>query len=132
VVIKVPGREDNGFWELTVAKSESATNIGHIYQINGKYRVNQKVKYRISGDAGQILWESRILMLNGRVKLMTEEGKKLTADEMSWDPNISKVNARGNVHFETKDLSLNTGKLEADLDLNLLNFTGLTKATYGR
>ncbi|NLW45765.1 MAG: LPS export ABC transporter periplasmic protein LptC [Firmicutes bacterium] len=132
LTLKIPGAEKNGYWELNVARLESKDEIGEMKEINGDYFLDKKPIYHISAESGIIQWKTRVLQMEGQVNLKTNDGKSLRADEISWDPNIRKILAVNKVVLESPGLTVTTEKLDGDLSLEQVKFSGITKSFYRR
>ncbi|MGE5581437.1 MAG: LPS export ABC transporter periplasmic protein LptC [Bacillota bacterium] len=131
--IKIPGAEKDGYWELTVSKFADLSDVGRLNKVEGSYYRGRKPVYLISGETGVIYWNSRVLELQGNVLIKTYDGsKKITADELVWDPNQKTITARHNVTLETSNLTVNAETFSSNLYLNRASFTGMTKAVYER
>jgi hypothetical protein len=70
--------------------------------------------------------------MDGQVNLKTDDGKSLRAEEISWDPNIRKILAVNKVVLESPGLTVTTEKLDGDLSLEKVKFSGITKSFYRR
>ncbi len=132
LMLKIPGAEKNGHWELNVARLESKSDLGLLKEINGEYLLNKKPIYYLSAESGIIQWKTRVLQITGQVNLKTNDGKVLKAEEVSWDPNTRRVTAEKKVVLESPDLTITMNKLDGDLDLNKVKISGMTKAIYRR
>jgi len=132
LILKIPGAEKNGHWELNVARLESKEEIGLLTEINGEYLINKKPIYNISAESGTILWKTRILQINGKVNLKSNDGKVLRAGKISWDPNTRRITAEEEVVLESSDLMISTDKFDGDLSLEQVKISGMTKAYYRR
>jgi LPS export ABC transporter protein LptC len=132
LILKIPGAEKNGYWELNVARLESKSDLGLLTEINGEYLLNKQPIYYISADSGTILWKTRVLQITGKVNLKTNDGKALRAVKVSWDPNTRRITAEKEVVLESPDLTVSTDKLDSDLRLEQVKIVGMTKAFYRR
>ncbi len=132
ITIKVPGSERGKYWDLAVERLVKQEERGRLIRINGRYMVNKLPLYRLSADSGLMNWRTRGLEVNGNVVFQTNDGKKLTAAKLIWDPARERVLATGDVILETKDVRLETDSLEADVNLEQAIFPGMTKVTYRR
>jgi LPS export ABC transporter protein LptC len=132
LILKIPGAEKNGHWELNVARLESKEEIGLLTEINGEYLINKKPIYNISAESGTILWKTRILQINGKVNLKSNDGKVLRAGKISWNPNTRRITAEEEVVLESSDLMISTDKFDGDLSLEQVKISGMTKAYYRR
>jgi hypothetical protein len=130
--IKIPVAGRNGLWELKVTQLERTDNIDLLTDVKGAYYENGKFLYRIAAQKGQIYLNSRIFKVSGAVRFESHDGKKITANEMTWDPNGQKILARGRVRLETSRSVLTAAELTADLGVNRLVFSGKTQASYQR
>jgi len=132
LVLKIPGAEKNGHWELNVARLESRDDLGLLTEINGEYLLDKQPIYNIAAEAGTIRWETRVLQITGQVNLKTNDGKLLKAERVSWDPNIRRITAEKNVVLEAPDLTIAADKFECDLNFDQVKISGTTKALYRR
>lgn len=132
LILKIPGAEKNGHWELNVVRLESKDDIGLLTEINGEYLVNKKGIYYISAESGIIQWKTRVLEITGQVNLKTNDGKVLKAEKVSWNPNTRRITAEKKVVLESPDLTITTDKFDGDLNLDQVKISGLTKAIYRR
>lgn len=132
LILKIPGAEINGHWELNVARLESKDDIGLLTEINGEYLLNKKPIYYISADSGIIQWKTRVLEITGQVNLKTNDGKVLKAEKVSWNPNTRRITAEEKVVLESPDLTMTTDKFDGNLNLDQMKISGLTKAIYRR
>jgi LPS export ABC transporter protein LptC len=130
--IKIRGAGQNGLWELKVLELERTDNIELLTDVKGVYYENGILLYRITAQRGQIFVNSRILKMSNTVKFESSDGKKIFADELTWDPNGERIQARGRVRFESARSVLTTDELSADLRLNRVNLSGKTQASYQR
>ena len=111
---------------------ESKEEIGLLTEINGEYLINKKPIYNISAESGTILWKTRILQINGKVNLKSNDGKVLRAGKISWNPNTRRITAEEEVVLESSDLMISTDKFDGDLSLEQVKISGMTKAYYRR
>ncbi len=132
LLLRIPGAEKNGYWELNVARLESKDEIGTMKEINGDYYLNKKPIYHLSAESGIIEWETRILHIAGQVNFKTNDGKSLRAEEVSWNPNTRKILAKNKVVLESPGLTVTTEKLDGDLNLDQVKLLGVTKSFYRR
>ncbi len=132
LVLKIPGAEKNGYWELNVARLESKDDFGLLTEINGEYLLNKQPIYYISAESGIILWKTRVLQLTGKVNLKTNDGKVLRAEKIAWDPNVRRVTAEKEVVLESPGLTISMEKFDGDLNFEQVKITGMTKAFYRR
>lgn len=132
LMLKIPGAEKNGYWELNVARLESKDEIGSMKEINGDYFLNKKPIYHISAESGIIQWKTRVLQMTNQVNFRTNDGKSLRAEELFWDPNTRKILAENKVVLESSELTVTTEKLDGDLNLDQVKFSGMTKSFYRR
>lgn len=132
LLLKIPGAEKNGHWELNVARLESKDEIGEMKEINGHYYLDKKPIHHISAESGVIQWKTRILQMDGQVNLKTNDGKSLRAEEISWDPNNRQILAERKVVLESPGLTITTEKLDGDLNLDQVKLSGITKSFYRR
>jgi LPS export ABC transporter protein LptC len=132
ITIKVPGSDRGRYWDLAVDKLVKQEERGRLIRIDGRYIVNKLSLYRLTADSGSMDWRTRGLEVNGNVVLQTNDGKKLTAAKLVWDPVRERVLATGAVILETEDVRLETDSLEADIKLEQTFFSGMTKVTYRR
>lgn len=132
LLLRIPGAEKNGYWELNVARLESKDDIGEMKEINGHYYLDKKPIYHISAESGVIQWKTRVLQMDGQVNLKTDDGKSLRAEEISWDPNTQKILAEKKVVLESPGLTVTTEKLDGDLNLDQVKLSGITKSFYRR
>lgn len=132
LILKIPGAEKNGHWELNIARLESKDDLGLLTEINGEYLLNKRPIYYISAESGTILWETRVLQINGKVNLRTNDGKVLKAEKLSWDPSARRITAEKEVILESPDLTISTDKFDGDLNLEQVKISGMTKAFYRR
>lgn len=132
LILKIPGAEKNGHWELNIARLESKDDLGLLTEINGEYLLDKRPIYYISAEAGTILWKTRVLQINGKVNLKTNDGKLLKAEKLSWDPNTRRITAEKEVVLESADLTISTDEFDGDLNLEQVKISGMTKAFYRR
>ena len=132
MVLKIPGSEPNSYWELHVVNFESITESGKMNGVKGNYYQNKQVIYKISAKTGVIAWKTRILSLKGAVKFQSNDGKEITADEFVWDPNNKLITATSNVLLKVSQANIKTDSLKADLKLEKVVFSGVTRALYQR
>lgn len=132
LMLKIPGAEKNGHWELNVARLESKGDLGSMKEINGDYLLDKKPIYHISAESGTIQWKTRVLQINGQVNFKTNDGKLLRAEEVSWDPNIRRILAVNKVVLESPGLTVTTDKFDGDFNLDQVEMSGMTKAFYRR
>lgn len=132
LMLKIPGAERNGHWELNVARLESKDDLGLMKEINGDYLLDKKPIYHLSAESGIIQWATRVLQINGQVSFKTTDGKALRAEEVSWDPNTRRILAVNKVVLESPGLTVTTDKLDGDLNLDQVEISGMTKAFYRR
>jgi LPS export ABC transporter protein LptC len=130
--IKIPVAGRNGVWELKVTQLERTDNIDLLTDVKGAYYENKALLYRIAAQKGQIYLNSRILEVSGAVRFESNDGKKITANQLTWDPNGQKIRARGRVRLETSRSVLTAEELAADLRLNRVVLSGKTHASYQR
>ncbi len=132
LMLKIPGAEKNGHWELNVARLESKGDLGLMKEINGNYLLDKKPIYHVSAESGIIQWKTRVLQINGQVSFKTNDGKLLRAEEVSWDPNTRRIQAVNKVILESPGLTVSTDKIDGDLKLEQVEMSGMTKAFYRR
>ena len=132
MVIKIPGVDINSYWELNVSKFESFDDTGHMFTVKGKYYLNKKPFYNISAASGIVYWKTRVLSLSGNVIMTTNDEKQLVAEQLTWDPNAKKIQARQNVVLTANRIKIETEEFKGNLDLERAVFSGFTKATYQR
>ncbi|MGE5607448.1 MAG: LPS export ABC transporter periplasmic protein LptC [Bacteroidota bacterium] len=132
LILKIPGAEKNGHWELNIARLESKEALGLLTEINGEYFLDKQPIYYISAESGTIWWKTRVLQITGLVNLKTNDGKVLKAEKVSWDPNARRITAEKEVLLESPDLTISTDKFDGDLNLEQAKMSGMTKAFYRR
>lgn len=127
LAVKVPGSEPNSYWELKLTKLTSLGDVGQMTEISGKYFVNQKPLYFLSAGQGQIFWKNRRLAFKDKVELKNEDGKRIVADTLTWDPRRETIEAKGNVTLEADDMTVKTEGLTTSTDFKKVDFSGMTK-----
>ena len=132
LILKIPGAEKNGHWQLNVARLESRDDLGFLTEINGEYLLDNQPIYNIAAEAGTILWETRVLQMTGQVNIKTSDGKLLKAEKVSWDPTTRRITAEKSVVLEAPDLTIAADKFEGDLNFDQVKIFGTTKALYRR
>lgn len=132
ISIKVPGKEKDGYWNLTVAKMAKNQTLAQMVEIRGEYIQNQRAVYHLTAPSGSIDWRTRTIEVNGGVRFWTLDGRTLVAERVRWDPAKERVSAERQVKLTTPTLTLSTAKLDATLGLDRLQLSGLTKVTYRR
>ena len=70
--------------------------------------------------------------MKGAVNFRSNDGKEITADEFVWDPNNKVITATSNVFLKVSQASIKTDSLKADLKLENVVFSGVTRALYQR
>lgn len=132
LILKIPGAEKNGYWELNIARLESKEDLGLLTKINGEYFLNKQPIYYLSAESGTIWWKTRVLQITGKVNFKTNDGKVLKAEKVAWDPNARRITAEKEVSLESPDLTILTDKFDGDLHFEQAKVSGATKAFYRR
>ncbi len=130
IKIKLPGEQPESYWELEVAKTENRGDRGRLSQVKGRYYVKGKLVYSLSGNRGEIFWQTRQLKINENVRLITNDGKRLQAEELVWNPKTQQITAVKQVVFTTDQVKVSTQKIIADLSIKKIVFSGPTKTIY--
>lgn len=132
LVLKIPGSEKEGHWELNVTRLESKNDLGSLTEINGEYLLNKKPIYYLSAESGTIQWETRVLQITGQVSFRTNDGKVLRAEQLTWDPNNRRITAVNGVVLEAPGLTVIADKFNGDFKLDQVKMSGITKVFYHR
>lgn len=130
LTMKVPGPNKDEYWILNCAMLTQAKIFATLSGINGQYYNHQKSTYYLTAQSGRIYWESSTLEFYGNVKLSANDGKKLSAKEISWNPKTNLVDAKDNVYLTTSSFVVNTDRIVTNFELKKVAFKGLTKVFF--
>jgi len=132
IKLKIPGVNKNSYWDLYVDQTENEAGYARIFNIKGEYFCDGKLRYKLTAVSGRINWDSQILIVNGGVCLISEDGKEIQAGEVTWDPKQQKIIAEKLVTYKDQVMVASTEKFTTDLEFNKGLFSGLTKVRYLR
>jgi LPS export ABC transporter protein LptC len=133
VIMKVPGKTQNTYWELHIHQIESLGDIDNINHIEGTYYVDKKPFYQMSGKTGVIYLTTRVIQVNGNVVLRTiDASKELDTDELIWDSQLDRIKARRGAILKTPQVTVTTNEIVSNLKLDHAIFNGPTKVSYQR
>ena len=130
LTMKIPGAKPDEYWELSCAKLINSNNQGKMSVINGQYYSAKKPLYHIVARSGLVNWGNPKVMFYGKVKVTTNNGYELMAEEMIWDSKTELLEAKQNVVLNTDTFIASTQQINADLKLNKIIFKGTTKVAF--
>lgn len=130
--IKVPGPDQEGFWELNVEKMAELGESGKMFKIIGKYIEKGIEVYWITADSGDINWKNQLITFQENVRFSTNAGKKISSEVFIWDTKHKQITAKENVTLLSPDLTVTTEQLNADHRMQKALFSGKTKVLYQR
>lgn len=132
ITIKVPGVEEDCYWELTVDKMTGLEESGRIFEVAGEYFKNGVVIYTITSEGGNVNLKEQIITFDGKVLLKTSNGRQISADVLLWNTKQEQITATGNVILKSPDSTVTTEKMTTDHQLEKAMFSGMTKVQYQR
>tara|TARA_B100001113_G_scaffold24456_1_gene17880 strand:- start:6507 stop:7043 length:537 start_codon:yes stop_codon:yes gene_type:complete len=74
----------------------------------------------VSSDYGIVYYETKIVSLEGNVKILSADGSSILSPQIYWDPDEEWLFTEENIVFSGKDYNIRASKLDADRSFKLL------------
>ncbi len=74
----------------------------------------------VSSDYGIVYYETKIVSLEGNVKILSSDGSSILSPQIYWDPDQEWLFTEKNIVFSGKDYNIKANKLDADRSFKLL------------
>ena len=74
----------------------------------------------VSSDYGIVYYETKIVSLEGNVKILSPDGSSIFSSQIYWDPDEEWLFTEKNIVFSGEDYNIKASKLDADRSFKLL------------
>ncbi len=74
----------------------------------------------VSSDYGIVYYETKIVSLEGNVKILSSDGSSILSPQIYWDPDEEWLFTEKNIVFSAEDYNIKASKLDADRSFKLL------------
>lgn len=120
-------------WKLRADESYVFVGEGKtvLYEIDFDQFEEGKFKSKLTGDKGEINHSTKLMVLNGNIRLVTNEGRTLLAKSLEYNTETKKLSSDEEVVVEADGTRIRGIGLRADKDLNKFTILHPTAITQG-
>ncbi|TGK08782.1 LPS export ABC transporter periplasmic protein LptC [Leptospira fletcheri] len=120
-------------WKLRADESYVFVGEGKtvLYEIDFDQFEEGKFKSKLTGDKGEINHSTKLMVLNGNIRLVTNEGRTLLAKSLEYNTETKKLSSDEEVVVEADGTRIRGIGLRADKDLNKFTILRPTAITQG-
>ncbi|MBM9498916.1 LPS export ABC transporter periplasmic protein LptC [Leptospira sp. 201903071] len=120
-------------WELKAQESYVYVNENKtiFYNIDFDQFENGKFKSKLLGEKGEINHKTRLMKLEGKIFLRTDDNKILTAKQIEYNMDTKKLESNSEVTVSSDGTTIHGVGLRADKDLNKFTILKPSAITQG-
>lgn len=109
-------------WQLKAKTAQlfEKDNYAQLEQIKAFYLQDDGGKVMLEGEKGDLRLDSRDLTVSGRVRVIADDGSRLSTESLSWKDSQQKVLTEDWITIERDKMKLTGKGMEADANLNKL------------
>ena len=74
----------------------------------------------VSSDYGIVYYQTKMVSLEGNVKILSPDGASILSPQIYWDPDEEWLFTEKNIVFSGNDYDINASKFDADKSFSLL------------